>query len=56
MKKDKVLGVIRHTLTFAGGLLMMRGYIEAQELQEITGAVVTAVGTVWSVVEKNKRN
>jgi hypothetical protein len=51
-KKTMILGIIRHALTFAGGVLLMRGYATEQEVQEITGAAVTLIGAVWSVVEK----
>lgn len=53
-KKEKVLSIIRHSLTFAGGLLIMRGYLDAKELQEISGGIITVVGTVWGVVAKNQ--
>jgi hypothetical protein len=53
MTKDQVLGIIRHSLTFVGGILIMRGLATEAMTQEAIGAVVTAVGAVWSVI-KNK--
>ncbi len=52
MSKEKVLGIVRHVLTFAAGLLVVKGYIDDQVSQELIGAVVGLVGTVWSVLSK----
>ena len=46
--------MIRHTLTFVGGLLVMRGTIDEGHAHEITGGVVTLVGLIWGVVAKEK--
>jgi hypothetical protein len=53
MTKDQVLGIIRHTLTFVGGILIVKGMASDASVQEAIGAVITAVGAVWSVI-KNK--
>ena len=55
MTKEQVLGIIRHTLTFVGGLLMVQGTIEADTLEQIISGVITLTGLVWSVVDKNKK-
>lgn len=54
--KEQVLGVIRHVLTFAGGILVMRGYVENGLYEELTGAFVTLVGGIWSIIAKIKSN
>lgn len=54
MKKDQVLGLIRHTLTFVGGLLVAKGFIDETIVTEIIGGVITLVGAFWSLVEKAK--
>jgi len=54
MKKEQALSMIRHTLTFVGGLLVMRGTIDEGHAHEITGGVVTLVGLIWGVVAKEK--
>lgn len=54
MKKEQVLGILRHTLTFVGGVLITKGFIDEATATEIIGGVITLVGTVWSVVEKAK--
>ncbi len=54
MKKEQTLGLIRHTLTFFGGLLIMRGIIDEGTFTELSGAVMTLVGGVWSIIDKNQ--
>lgn len=54
MSKNIVLSIIRHSLTFVGGILIMRGYMTEQDVLEIAGGVSTLVGAIWSVIDKNK--
>lgn len=54
MNKDQILGVLRHVLTFVGGILVFRGVLDDALLQELVGGVVTLAGTVWSVISKKK--
>jgi len=56
MEKEHVLSIIRHTLTFFGGLLVMKGYIEESVLQEIIGGVITLTSAIWSVISKIKKS
>lgn len=51
---EMVLGLIRHILTFGGGLLSAKGYIAETDVELITGAVITLVGTAWSAYDKKK--
>ena len=53
LTKDQVLGIIRHALTFVGGILIMNGLASEEITEEAIGAVLTAVGSVWSII-KNK--
>jgi hypothetical protein len=53
MKQVQVLGIIRHTLTFLGGILIMKGLASEAMTEQAIGAVITAVGAVWSLI-KNK--
>ena len=54
MKKEQVLGIIRHTLTFVGGLLVMRGLVDDNTLEALISGVMTITGIVWSILDKNK--
>jgi uncharacterized membrane protein YphA (DoxX/SURF4 family) len=53
-KKEKVLGVVRHVLTFLGGVLVMKGLITEEVFAEVAGAAVTLIGAIWSIASKNK--
>lgn len=54
LTKEQVLGIVRHTLTFVGGILIMKGLIDESTVQEIIGGVITLTGTIWSVVTKTQ--
>jgi hypothetical protein len=54
LTQEQVLGIIRHTLTFVGGIVIARGLADETVVTEIIGGVVTLVGAIWSIVEKNK--
>jgi hypothetical protein len=56
MGKNQVLGIIRHVFTFLGGILVLKGWLDEGLTQELIGAAVTIVGTVWSVLDKKKEN
>lgn len=53
MKKEQILSVLRHTLTFVGGVLVTKGLIAEATSTEIIGMVMTLVGTIWGVINKN---
>ncbi len=52
MNKEKILGIVRHTLTFVGGALVMKGLVDEYVLTEIVGGFMTLIGTIWSIFEK----
>ena len=52
--KEKTLGIIRHALTFVGGVLVTQGVLDDAMFMELFGAVMTLVGGVWSVIDKTK--
>lgn len=54
LTKEQLLGIVRHTITFIGGILVMKGIVEDSMIQEILGGVTTLVGAIWSIVVKNK--
>jgi hypothetical protein len=53
MKKEVVLGIVRHVLTFVGGMLITKGLIDESTAQELVGSFVTTIGLIWSVIQKN---
>ena len=50
-----IAGVIRHVLTTLGGGLIANGVISSDELSQAIGAIITLVGTAWSIISKQKR-
>jgi hypothetical protein len=48
MNIEKLSGIIRHILTFAGGWAVGKGYLEAEAVEAIIGGVVAVIGAVWS--------
>ena len=54
MTKEQILGIVRHTLTAIGGMAVILGYYDESTVTQIIGGLMTAIGFVWSVVDKNK--
>jgi hypothetical protein len=54
LTKEQILGIVRHGLTFIGGILITKGLIDESTATEIIGGVITLAGTIWSIIEKNK--
>lgn len=52
MNQDVVMGIIRHGLTFVGGILIAKGLMTDASVMEISGLIMTAVSTIWSIVDK----
>ena len=52
LTKEQILGIIRHALTFVGGIFIMKGIVDETAVTEIVGGVMTLTGTIWSIVEK----
>ncbi len=52
LTQEQVLGIVRHVLTFAGGLVVAKGVADEATVATFIGSVVTLVGAVWSVVAK----
>jgi hypothetical protein len=54
LTKDQLLGIVRHSLTFIGGILIMRGLVDESTFTEITGGVITLTGAIWSIINKKE--
>ena len=54
MKKEQVIGIVRHILTFVGGVIVAKGLTTDAVMVELTGAAMTAIGIIWSIVSKMK--
>lgn len=53
LTRDQLLGILRHTLTFVGGILIAKGLIDETAATEIIGGIVSLTGTIWSVLAKD---
>ena len=54
MKQEQIMGIIRHVLTFVGGIVVAKGFADEAFIMEITGGIITLVGGIWSIVSKIK--
>ena len=54
MNKDTILGIVRHGLTFGGGLLAQKGLLTGDDATALVSAIVTIIGVVWSIMAKRK--
>lgn len=52
LTKEQVLGIVRHTLTFVGGIFIAKGVVDEATVTEIVGGVLTLTGAIWSIVVK----
>jgi hypothetical protein len=52
LSKEQIMGIIRHALTFVGGILVMKGLVDETTVTEIIGGVMTLTGAIWSIVDK----
>ena len=52
--KAATLALLRHLLTFIGGALVAKGFIDTESLQELIGAIITLLSIGWMTVDKAK--
>jgi len=45
-------GLFRHAMTTIGGVLIAKGYISANLMEEVVGALCGVVGVIWSIASK----
>lgn len=54
--KEAVLGLLRHLLTFGGGVFVSNGWLTEADLTTAVAAFATIVGLGWSMFDKWKRS
>lgn len=54
MNQEQKLGVIRHVLTFVGGILLAKGLVDESLLTDMVASIMVLIGGVWSIVSKAK--
>ena len=56
MSWENISSILRHILTFGGGFIVAKGWISAEALPGIVGAVLTIGGVVWGQINKTSNN
>lgn len=54
--KDSILGLLRHLLTFGGGILVTKGIVDEGTATELVGGLITVIGGAWSIYDKMTRD
>ena len=54
VRREEIEGIIRHALTFVGGILVLKGILDDGMVNEIVGGALSVVGVVWSIMDKRK--
>lgn len=54
MNKEQVLGVVRHVLTFGGGYVVAKGFLDEATMTAVVGAIITIGGALWSILAPEK--
>ena len=50
VQKEQIMGLVRHGLTFIGGILVAKGLASEGQIMDMVGMLMTFVGTLWSVL------
>lgn len=56
MNKEKIMGLVRHILTFGGGYAVAQGWVDEETMLTLVGAAITIGGTAWSIFAPEKKN
>jgi hypothetical protein len=49
---EQWMTIVRHTITFAGGILLTAGVISEELWAEVSGGILALGGTFWSIINK----
>jgi hypothetical protein len=52
--KEQILGLIRHVVTFVGGVLVARGKVDPAQLETVVGIIATVAGFLLSMMSPEK--
>ena len=55
LSKEQIIGIIRHALTFVGGIVVMKGLVDESTVTEIIGGAMTLTGAIWSIIDKKQK-
>ncbi|MBR1193250.1 hypothetical protein [Bradyrhizobium sp. AUGA SZCCT0160] len=54
MNWEQISSILRHILTFGGGFIVAKGWISAEALPGIVGAMITIGGVIWGMFNKTQ--
>lgn len=52
--KEQFLGVLRHVVTFIGGLMVAKGLFDVTTVETLSGLIITVAGLLWSMLAPEK--
>lgn len=52
MNKEQIMGLVRHILTFVGGIIVANGVASETITTDLVGGLMTVIGSVWSILSK----
>lgn len=56
MNWEQISSILRHILTFGGGFIVAKGWVSAETMTGLVGAVITVGGAIWAMVNKTPTN
>lgn len=54
INKEQFLGIVRHAITFIGGIIVSKGNLDPAALDSIIGVAVAFAGVIWSFMSEDK--
>lgn len=52
MNWEQISSILRHILTFGGGFVVAKGWVSAEAMTGIVGAIITIGGVIWGLFNK----
>lgn len=52
MSWEQISSILRHILTFGGGFIVAKGWVDAEAMAGVVGAIITIGGAVWAYLNK----
>jgi hypothetical protein len=50
VRREQIMGLVRHGLTFIGGFLVAKGLATEGQTMDMVGMAITTFASVWSVL------
>ena len=52
MYASEIAGLIRHLVTIAGSVAVTHGYLNSDQLAEVSGSIAVIIAVAWSIISK----